>query len=60
MIDLNHFHWQELRDLLDRARAELKRREAGPVDEETAIKALELELRRHRRRQDDEPFNPFA
>ena len=59
MKDLNRLHWRELRILLDEARAELERREAEPVDEETAFKSLELEWKRHRRRQ-EEHFDPFA
>ncbi|KTG16715.1 MULTISPECIES: hypothetical protein [unclassified Guyparkeria] len=59
MMDLDRLHWRELRTLLDEARAELERREAGPVDEHTALKSLELDFKRHRRRQ-EERFDPFA
>lgn len=61
MLDLSRYHWRELRALIDEARAELKRREAGPVDEDTALKSLELDLKRHhRRRNEEERFDPFA
>ncbi|MCL7744974.1 hypothetical protein LV476_08495 [Guyparkeria hydrothermalis] len=59
MLDLSRYHWRELRALVDEARAELERREAAPIDEDTALKSLELEFKRHRRKQ-DEPFDPFA
>ena len=59
MWDLDRLSWRELRTLLDQAHAEIERREAGPVDEETALKSLELEWKRHRRRQ-EERFDPFA
>ncbi|MFP4638821.1 MAG: hypothetical protein ACOC02_03265 [Guyparkeria sp.] len=59
MLDLDGLDHHELRALLEQARAELERRESAPVDEEVAIKSLQLELKRHRRRR-DEPFDPFA
>lgn len=60
MKDLSRLHWHELRALLDEARAELERREAGPVDEQTALKSLELDLKRHHRRREEDRFDPFA
>jgi len=58
--DLDRFPWQELRALVDAARAELERRESTPLDLDTAWKSLELDLKRHHRRKDEDRFNPFA
>ncbi|MFO7582754.1 hypothetical protein [Guyparkeria sp.] len=59
MLDLDGLDRHELRALLERARAELERRESAPVDEETLLKSLELDLKRLRRKR-DERFDPFA
>ncbi|MFI9652452.1 hypothetical protein [Guyparkeria halopsychrophila] len=61
MSDLNRLSLSELRGLIDAARSELDRRDSEPVDEHTLIKSLELDLKRHHRRKDQEaPFDPFA
>ena len=60
MSNMDRLHWHELRALIDEARAELDRREAGPVDEHTVLKSLELDLKRHHRRKDEDRFDPFA
>ncbi len=60
MPDLHRLSLTELRRLIEVARAELERRNREPVDEHTLIKSLELDLRRHHRRKDQEPFDPFA
>lgn len=60
MSDLNDLSLAELSRLIETARAELDRREAEPFDEQTAFKSLELELKRHHRRKDEDRFNPFA
>ncbi|MFW6021734.1 MAG: hypothetical protein ACOCPR_06580 [Guyparkeria sp.] len=60
MSDLNHLSLTELRRLIETARDELERRESGPVDEQTVLKSLELDLKRHHRRKDEDRFNPFA
>ncbi|MGM0516549.1 MAG: hypothetical protein ACQER6_03000 [Pseudomonadota bacterium] len=60
MSNLDHLNRHELRELLDRARAELERREAPRLDEHTVLKSLELDLKRHHRRRDEDRFDPFA
>ncbi|MFO7809177.1 hypothetical protein [Guyparkeria sp.] len=60
MVDLNHLSLTELRRLIEMAHAELERRDREPVDEHTLIKSLELDLKRHHRRKDQEPFDPFV
>lgn len=60
MSDLNGLSLTELRRLIETARAELDRREAEPLDERTALKSLELELKRHHRRKNEDRFNPFS
>ncbi|MFP4251239.1 MAG: hypothetical protein ACOCY2_02300 [Guyparkeria sp.] len=60
MSDLNHLSLTELRRLIETARGELERRESEPVDEQTVLKSLELDLKRHHRRKDEDRFNPFA
>ncbi|MFI9653314.1 hypothetical protein ABGV17_01095 [Guyparkeria sp. GHLCS8-2] len=60
MSDLNRLSLTELRRLIDMARAELERRDREPVDEQTVLKSLELDLKRHHRRKDEDRFNPFA
>jgi hypothetical protein len=58
---LDQLDWRQLRALLRQARDELARREAArPMDEETAFKALAVELRRHHRRKEEDRFDPFA
>ncbi|WP_322521484.1 hypothetical protein SR882_00940 [Guyparkeria halophila] len=60
MSDLDRFSLTDLRRLIDVARAELDRRDSEPVDEQTALKSLELELKRHHRRKNEDRFDPFA
>jgi hypothetical protein len=60
MPDLHRLSLTELRRLIEVARAELDRREREPVDEQTVLKSLELDLKRHHRRKDEDRFNPFA
>ncbi|QGT77400.1 hypothetical protein GM160_00065 [Guyparkeria halophila] len=60
MPDLHRLSLTELRRLIEVARAELDSREAEPVDEQTVLKSLELDLKRHHRRKDEDRFNPFA
>lgn len=60
MSDLNRLSLTDLRRLIDMARAELERRDREPVDEQTVLKSLELDLKRHHRRKDEDQFNPFA
>lgn len=60
MPDLHCLSLTELRRLIEVARAELDRREREPVDEQTVLKSLELDLKRHHRRKDEDRFNPFA
>jgi hypothetical protein len=60
MLDLNQLDRHQLRELLADARAELERREAPPIDEDTVLKSLQLDLKRHHRRRDEDRFDPFA
>ncbi|MCL7750939.1 hypothetical protein LV475_04940 [Guyparkeria hydrothermalis] len=60
MPDLHRLSLTELRRLIEVARAELDSREREPVDEQTVLKSLELDLKRHHRRKDEDRFNPFA
>ncbi len=60
MSDLDSLSLTELRRLIEVARAELDRRESGPIDEQTVLKSLKLDLKRHHRRKDEDRFNPFA
>ena len=60
MSDLDRFSLTDLRRLIEVARAELDRRDSEPVDEQTALKSLELELKRHHRRKNEDRFDPFA
>jgi len=60
MAHLDQLDRHQLRELLTQARAELERREAPPIDEHTVLKSLELDLKRHHRRRDEDRFDPFA
>ncbi len=60
MSDLDRFSLTDLRRLIEVARAELDRRDSEPFDEQTALKSLELELKRHHRRKNEDRFDPFS
>jgi len=60
MPNLDHLDTHALRELLEQARSELERREAPPLDEQTALKSLKFDLKRHHRRKEEDRFDPFA